>query len=145
MKDLRNFVINTLVYGLGKGIGKFVGLFLMPFYTRSLTPADYGILESLGVSAFFITAIFNLGLDSASGRFFFMAKTKEEQGTVLFTVFVLRLFTIIPTLILTLFSKQISVVLFGSDQYSWAVFLSLMVIPLQLLFSEQEHIFRYFF
>lgn len=145
MKDLKDFLRQTLVYGLGKGIGKFIGLFLMPFYTRALSPSDYGILEVLGVGIFFITAVFNLGLDSASGRFFYMAKTETEKGKVLFTVLVFRFATVIPTLIIAFFSKQISLALFGSDQYTWIVFVSIMIIPLQLLYSEQEHIYRYFF
>ena len=73
MTALKEFSKDTIIYGLGTGIRKFIGLFLMPFYTRALMPSDYGILEVLGVSIFFIAAVFNIGLDTASGRFFFMA------------------------------------------------------------------------
>ena len=45
-------------------------------FPPTLTPADYGILDTLVVSSYFIIAIFNLGLDSASGRYFFKAKTE---------------------------------------------------------------------
>jgi len=117
----------------------------MPFYTRALTPEDYGILESIGVGMFFVVAVFNCGLDSASARFFYMAKTEEEKGKVLFTVLVFRIITIIPILVLSLFSQKISIGLFGTDTYTWVVFLSIMTIPLQLLYSEQEHIYRFYF
>lgn len=116
----------------------------MPFYTRALMPSDYGILEVLGVAIFFIAAVFNFGLDSASGRYFFMAKSKEEKGKVLFTIFVFRLIVIVPSLILAFFSSQISLVLFKTTQYSWVVFLSCLLLPLQLMNSEQSHIYRYY-
>ena len=107
-------------------------------------PSDYGILETLAVAIFFIAAVFNLGLDSASGRYFFMAKSKEEKGKVLFTVFVFRLIIIVPSLILAFFSNQISLVLFKTTQYSWVVFLSCLLLPLELMNNEQSHIYRYY-
>jgi len=132
------------VYGIGKGLRKFIGLFLMPFYTRALTPSDYGILDTLTVSSYFIIAVFNLGLDSACGRYFFMAKTEEEKGKVLFTTLVFRIISTLPSFVLAIFSQKISIVMFGTAEYTWVVFITCMTIPLQLLYAEQEHIFRYY-
>jgi O-antigen/teichoic acid export membrane protein len=67
MGAIKDFSKDTLVYGLGAGVKKFIGLFLLPFYTKALSPSDYGVLDTLGTLIFFITAVFNFGLDTATG------------------------------------------------------------------------------
>jgi len=144
MTAIKQFSKDTMIYGLGRGIKKFIGFFLLPFYTRAMNPSDYGILDTLTTAVFFATAVLNVGLDSASARYFFMAKTDDEKGRVLFTVLTLRLITVIPAIIMSLFSEQISIALFKTNEYSFIVFLSCMSLPLSLLVNEQEHIYRYF-
>ena len=34
----------SMVYGIGGELNRFIGLFLLPFYTRALTPDDYGVV-----------------------------------------------------------------------------------------------------
>lgn len=140
----KEFLKDSIVYGLGRGIKKFIGLFLLPFYTRALTPEDFGILGTLSTGILLLSGFLNLGLDSAAGFYFFQAKTKIEKGRVLFTLFIIRLLTIIPCLILSFFSETISLYLFGSNEYSWIVFISCFIIPISLLMSEQTHVYRYY-
>jgi O-antigen/teichoic acid export membrane protein len=144
LSQKKEFVKDTFVYGLGSGIKKFIGLFLLPFYTRALTPSDYGILDTLSTSIFFISAFMNMGLDTASGFYFFKGKDENEKGEIIFTVFILRLVSVIPALILSFFSVQISKVLFGTEQYTAVVFLSCMFLPISLLVSEQSHLYRFY-
>jgi len=140
----KEFLKDTIIYGLGRGIKKFIGLFLLPFYTRALTPEDFGILGILSTGVLLITAFLNLGLDSAAGFYFFQAKTEIEKGKVLFTLFVIRLLTIIPCLLLSFFSETISFHLFSSSDYTWIVFITFLIIPISLLMSEQTHVHRYY-
>ena len=128
---------------MGKGIKKFLGFLLVPFYTRALTPADYGILDTLGTFVFFVGVFLNLGLDSASGFYYFKPKEETERGRILFTVFVLRLLTIIPALILSFFSSDISVLLFKTDEYTNVVLITCLLLPLNVITSEQELIYRF--
>ena len=145
MSNLKNLFKDTALYGIGKSIQKLIGLFLLPFYATVLKPEDFGIIDTLGVTTFFFIALCNLGLDSASGRFFFIAKTKQEKGELLFTILMLRSITIIPCLILACFSSQLSNVLFETTSYKWMVAISILAIPLNILHSDQERIFRYYF
>lgn len=144
MSQKKEFIKDTIVYGLGSGIKKFIGLFLLPFYTRALSPSDYGILDTLSTSVFFISAFLNMGLDTASGFYFFKGKDDKEKGEIIFTVFVLRLVSAIPALILSFFSGQISKALFGTEQYTAVVFFSCMFLPISLLVSEQSHLYRFY-
>jgi O-antigen/teichoic acid export membrane protein len=144
LSQKKEFIKDTFVYGLGTGIKKFIGLFLLPFYTRALTPSDYGILETVATSIFFVSAFLNMGLDSASGFYFFKGKDEKEKGEIVFTVFVLRLASVIPALILSFFSTQISIALFGTEQYTAVIFFSCISIPISLLVNEQSHLYRYY-
>ena len=144
MSNVKNFSKDAFVYGLGAGLKKFIGLLLLPFYTRALTPADYGLLDTLGTFAFFIAAFIGVGIDTASGYYFFEVKTEEEKGEILFTTFILRLLTIIPSLIMGVFSNEISAFLFGTTDYTWLVFISCLIIPVDFMVSEQSHMYRFF-
>jgi len=144
MDILKSFTKDTVIYGLGSSIKKFIGFFLLPFYTRALTPSDYGIIATLGTAIFFMTAFLSLGLNQGAGRYFFMAKTAKEKGQILFNLLVFRLLVVIPSIGLSFFSKQISGALFKSESYSGVVFLSCMILPIMVLNSDQENIYRYF-
>ena len=144
MSQRKEFIKDTFIYGLGTGIKKFIGFFLLPFYTRALTPADYGLLDTIATSLFFVNTFLNMGLDSASGFYFFKGKDDKEKGEIIFTVFILRLVTAIPALILSFFSGKISLILFGNENYTALVFLSCIIIPISLLNSEQSHLYRFY-
>ena len=128
MSFIKNFSKDAIAYGLGKGIKKFLGFLLLPFYTRALTPADYGILDTLGTFVFFIAVFFNLGLDSASGFYYFQPKEENEKGKILFTVFILRLVTVIPAVILAFFASNISELLFKTDEYTNVVLITCLLL-----------------
>jgi O-antigen/teichoic acid export membrane protein len=140
---IKNFSKDAMAYGLGKGIKKFLGFLLLPFYTRALTPADYGILDTLGTFVFFIAVFLNMGLDSASGFYYFQPKEEKEKGKILFTVFILRLVTIIPAVILSFFASNISEFLFKTDEYTNVVLVTCLLLPLNVITSEQELIYRF--
>ncbi len=139
----REFAKDTIIYGLGNGIKKTIGLFLLPFYTRALSPEEYGILGTVATFTLFVSALLNCGLDSATGFYFFKAKSEDEKGSILFSHFLIRLLGIIPPLILSFFSYNISKLLFKSPDYAWIVFISIILVPVNLLMSEQSHIYRY--
>lgn len=93
----------------------------------------------------FGAAFLNIGLDSAAGFYFFKATESEEQkGKVLFTLFTIRLFTFIPSLLPAFFSREISSALFGTESYSLIICITLLLIPINLLMSEQSHVYRYY-
>lgn len=138
----KEFTKDSIVYGLGTAIKKFIGIFLLPFYTRALLPADFGVLDTLGTCVFFISTFLNIGIDSATGYYFFICEDEKEKGRILFTTLVLRLVTVIPMLVLGFFSTQISLSLFKTTQYTWVVFITCMIVPITLITGEQEFIYR---
>lgn len=143
MGHKKEFLKDTFLYGLGSGIRKFIAIFLLPFYSRALTPADYGILSSMATFAMLFSAFIDIGLDSATSYYYLTGKDEKEKGKILFTLLVLRLLTFIPAIILSFFSNHISIILFGSDSYTWIVFISCITIPFSFLLNEQTYVYRY--
>ncbi|MBN2396648.1 MAG: polysaccharide biosynthesis C-terminal domain-containing protein [Candidatus Atribacteria bacterium] len=143
MSSRIDFAKDAIVYGLGTGLKKFIGIFLLPFYTRALSVEEYGILGTVGAFSMFFSAVLNLGLDSATGYYYFKPQEDTEKGRILFTHFVIRIIGIVPPLILSFFSTPLSKILFGTTKYNWIVFASIMLVPIDLLMSEQSHIYRY--
>jgi len=143
MRLLKSFSKDTVYYGIGNAIKKFISFLLLPFYTRALTPSDYGILDTLATGVLILSILFGLNVTDGGSRYYYETEDAKEKGTILFTVFVLNFLTIIPSLILAFFSNEISIFLFKTNQYNWVVFASCLSIPLTLLNDEQSWIYRY--
>ena len=119
--------------------------FLLPFYTRALSPEEYGILDSLATLGYFISIILGLGITGATGRYFFIAKNENEKGEVLTTSVIIRLIsTTIPIIIMIFFADDISQILFKTHKYAIVVILTLILVPVQSISELQEIIFRYY-
>ena len=142
MSVLKDFSKDTLIYGLGAGVKKFIGLFLLPFYTKALSPAEYGVLDTLGTLIFFITAFFNFGLDTATGYYYFTVTDELEKGKILFTTFILRLIIFIPIIFISFSATALSGLLFKSNDYYSVLVITFFLVPVSLIMSEQEFIYR---
>lgn len=143
MSLLRSFTKDTLHYGIGNAVKKFLSFLLLPLYTRVLTPSDYGILDTLATGVLILSILFGIRLTEGASRYYYEIEDPKEKGVILFTVFIVYLLTLLPSLILGFFSKEISTFLFKTDKYSWVVFLSFLTIPTTLLNDEQSWIYRY--
>jgi len=66
-------------YFIGSLLTKATGFFLLPVYTKYLSPADYGVLNSLNSIANLLPIFISLYLDSAFGRYYFFEKKVSEQ------------------------------------------------------------------
>ena len=58
---------------------KSIAILLMPIYTRYLSPADYGIINSLSTISRLMPIFISLCLDSAYRRFYFEFNKKDEN------------------------------------------------------------------
>ena len=76
--QLRQLGKHTLVYTAGIIIGKIASFVMLPVYTRYLTPADYGVLELLGMTIDVIGMITSIGI--VTGVFKFYSEDKDQAG-----------------------------------------------------------------
>lgn len=75
---LRQLGKHTLVYTAGIIIGKVASFVMLPVYTRYLTPADYGVLELLGMTIDVIGMITSIGI--VTGVFKFYSEDNNQTG-----------------------------------------------------------------
>lgn len=145
MSLMRNVSKDTVIYGVGTVLQKVIGIILLPFYTRALSPAEYGVLDTLATLTFFIATIVSLGLPGATSRYFFIADSEEEKKKLLYTSATIRLFTFaVPLLFFVIFSSKISLMLFDTDEYSLVVLLTGFLLYFSTQQDIQLNIFRFY-
>lgn len=134
----------SIVYGVTGVATTLVSVFLVPIYTRVLSPADYGIIALLTTLSNIIGVIAAMGMGSAIFWAYFRAK-KEERGTVVFTSFLFQtIFTLLISSALFFLAAPISRILFSNYANASLVKLSAgavffnagILVPLALLRAE---------
>src|SRR6185295_11727432 len=70
IRELRTLGRHALIYGSGFLLARAAGFLLVPLYTRFLTPADYGVIELLDLTAFFVGTFVALGMEQAVMKFY---------------------------------------------------------------------------
>jgi O-antigen/teichoic acid export membrane protein len=73
---MKSFLKNFFIYGVSSIVTKMAGFFLIPIYTKLLSPADYGNLFILNSTYLVITLISVGGFENSFARWFF---DNEEQ------------------------------------------------------------------
>jgi len=116
---LKTLIRHTVVYGLGASGTRAIGFFLIPVYTRYLTPADYGVLALVAVLDQALFIIMNMGQSTALFRTYFNHDSAEDRQTVLTTSLWLIALTALPVGLLALaFSEPLALLLTGSGGYT---------------------------
>ncbi|MBZ0264515.1 oligosaccharide flippase family protein [bacterium] len=85
LRRIKELASDSATYGASSVLSQFIGFFLLPVYTRFLTPSDYGILTMTDVVLIVFIPFANLGISNAVFRFFNMSKEESEQEIVLGT------------------------------------------------------------
>ena len=92
---------NTLLLGVSAAAGKALSLFLLPFFTAALTPAEFGVCEILVSTALLLIPIFSMYAPQATFRFF----AQGERGAVRAGAFLLCVGISLFTLLFPLFLR----------------------------------------
>jgi O-antigen/teichoic acid export membrane protein len=77
--DFRNLARKSAIYGLGSILLRGISIFLLPLYTRYLTPADYGVIAVTGTITAILGILYPLGLHGAATRLYFDAQNEVDR------------------------------------------------------------------
>jgi len=121
-KNIKEILRHTIIYGLGIYIGKAIGFFMIPVYTRFLTPADYGVLELLNLTSYIIVILLTMGISSAVYRFYFQHDEEGRKEVISTALVFVSVFAIFMVMLLSSFSQVISSVIFKTSDYSHYLF-----------------------
>jgi O-antigen/teichoic acid export membrane protein len=86
-KRLAELARHSAVYGFGSLVSRFIAVLLLPVYTRYLSPADYGLIETLIALSAILTVLLAAGVKSAFFRFYFDEPEGHGQLRVIRTSF----------------------------------------------------------
>lgn len=83
LKRLKQLASESAVYGIAGALSRFIGIFLIPIYTRVFSKEDYGVM-SLVLSSIALVGIFaKLALDNSAHRFFWDTDCERERKSYL--------------------------------------------------------------
>lgn len=85
MKSFRDLLKHSGIYAVGQILSRVASLLLLPLYTRVLTPADYGCVAILDLTAGILAVVLGAGMSSAVTRFHFDAEQDEDRRRVWWT------------------------------------------------------------
>jgi O-antigen/teichoic acid export membrane protein len=140
MKDLLR---HTAIYGLGNLVARIVSVLLLPLYTRYLTPADYGLIETLVALAAVLTALVSQAMKSAFFRFYFDSAEDDRRRRVVLTAFwyVMAAATAVLALGVAL-AGPISTFLFGDDSHAGLVIAAFVGLWAAMNYEQMTSMFR---
>jgi O-antigen/teichoic acid export membrane protein len=78
---------HSAIYGFGSLVSRFIAVLLLPVYTRFLSPADYGLIETLIALSAILTVLLAAGVKSAFFRFYFDGENEAGKRRVIRTSF----------------------------------------------------------
>ena len=84
MNPLKRLASQTAVYGLSSIIGRFLNYLLVPLYTYTFAPADYGVVAEFYAYMGFLAVLLVFGLET--GYFRFRSSGEREPPVVFATV-----------------------------------------------------------
>lgn len=143
IEKLKHLLKDSLIYGVGSTVGKFIGVLLVPIFTRIFSPAEYGVIELIGAISSIVLFVLILGLDAAVGRFYYEAKDTKEKQTVISTgLFFQSGFSILSCIILLFYTDYIVIWVFKNLAYSSFLKVSIITIPFTTTISFLSTIFR---
>jgi len=134
---------DSIFYGLTVAGNAFIALFLLPVYTRALSPAEYGVVDLIVAGGALLTTLGGLQADSGVARYYYEVDDKSRRS-LLSTGMILRLpvpllicITVLP------WTGQLSQLLFQSPEYARAMSFALLSVVLQTVFGYLIVIFRF--
>lgn len=96
---LKHVAKQSVIYGFGSLGASLINLFLIPVFTRRLSPAEYGILNLTETSVALITLVLSLGLEASLMRYFFFYPSEEEKRQAVSSIVLVSL---IPVLLVSM-------------------------------------------
>jgi O-antigen/teichoic acid export membrane protein len=134
---------HSAIYGLGGLVSRFVALLLLPLYTRYLTPADYGAVETLVALAAILATLLRLGIASAFFRFYFDSADPTHRLRVVRTSFWFTMAMATIGLVAgLLLADAISEWLFDTDDRATLVRAAFVLLWAQMNYEQMTSLFR---
>lgn len=141
---IRQFFQHSLVYGVANLLARGLSLFLIPLYTRVLSPGEYGVLDILSIVGNFVNLFITLEITQGFARLSSDLESDEERcefaSTALwFVVIMYAVFTCIAMLL----SEYLAHVIVGSSTWSGVIRLMIVFVAINGVLSVLQSQLRW--
>lgn len=117
--ELKRLAKGSLVYGVGSIIQRFIGVLLLPFFTREFSTEDYGVISLITLVSAGMAGIFNLGTSNSLGIIYFREEDLSKRPAIIWSnVVLLTGVASIWIVVFSLFAPAISNLVFESPSYA---------------------------
>lgn len=117
----------SLIYGVGGILQRFMSVFLLPFFTRALSPEDYGVASLLTLLSVAVTGVLALGTGNSMGILYFRENEILKRPSIIWTnVLLMSGISVIWTFALICLAPFMSVLIFQTDKYFELIVFSLL-------------------
>jgi O-antigen/teichoic acid export membrane protein len=141
--QLRRLGKHSAVYGLGGLVQRILAVLLLPVYTRFLSPADYGVVETLVALTTVLAITLRLGISNAFFRFYYGSAERGYRLRVLRTSFWFTMGMATLGLVAGLaLSWDLSDLLFGSSADAEVVAAAFVGLWAQMNYEQLTALFR---
>jgi O-antigen/teichoic acid export membrane protein len=143
LEHLVQLAKDSFIYGVAQIGNAFVGLFLLPIYTRVFSPSEYGVIDIILPTTALLTIIAELRIGSGVARYYYENEGEQRRSLLSTGLFLYLAFPLPICLCCFFFTGQISQALFSSQAYGWAISLALFTVLLGIFSSYFLLILRF--
>lgn len=129
---MREFIKSFFSFGLASTIERLIAFILLPIYTRYFTTTEFGVIDLTQVVLSIISIFAFLQLETALQRYYYEYDEKEKGIFLSTIIIVITLLSLLLTVLVFIFSKEASLLIFKKAEYSNLI----KVASLQLPFSN---------
>jgi O-antigen/teichoic acid export membrane protein len=141
--QLRRLAKHSAIYGLGGIVSRILAVLLLPLYTRYLSTADYGKIETLIAGTTVLVILLRAGISSAFFRFYFDSAAAEARLLVLRTSFWFTMTSATAGLVAgVVLAGPISTLLFGESGDADLVRAAFVGLWAQMNYEQLTSLFR---
>lgn len=120
---IKSFIRNSAIYTIATVLTRGIAIFLIPIYTRYLTPTEYGIIDYFVILASIINLTIALEISQAVVRYYQDAVGIEEKRNYVATAFIFTIFVYVLYFITSfVFASELSY-LFLDDEHMSVLFI----------------------
>jgi len=147
--QMRGLVMHSAVYWVGTMVAKFMGFLLIPLYTRHLTPANYGTLELVVLTADVFCMVLSMQLTTAVFKYYHAGRSEADRNKVISTAMIgVAIMLMVALAVLLPLAGAVSTMIFGTTEYRnilriqfISLFLaSLQTVPLSFLRIKEKSV-----
>lgn len=132
-KDIKRFFKHSYIYAVGNIINRLGAFLLLPVYTNYLSVEEYGIIELFYAVSAVVFGFLSMGIAHATLRFYFEYDETKDKHEVVSTNYISSfIVSVIGVLIVAIWHKELSQLIFSSQAYSAGVLLILGTIVFEL-------------